>query len=95
MYERFLGKYVHKLPSIGVEYPLGLVGAAGDIGRADYSLLRATMSVNREKGSITFAGERPEGAEVTLTCGDIASVLHASEEAAHWPYSIWEMPGSP
>ncbi len=82
VYERFLGKYAHKLPSIGVEYPLRLVGPAGDTGRPDYCLLRATMSVNWEKGSITFAGEIPEGAKVSLTCGDIASVLHASEEAA-------------
>ena len=82
VYERFLGKYASKLPAIGVEYPLGLLGKAGDVGTTDYSLLRATMSVNRKEGSITFAGEIPEGAEVSLTCGDIASVLRASEEAA-------------
>jgi hypothetical protein len=77
-----LGKHAHKLPEIGVEYPLGLVGRWGDVGEENYHLLRATMSVNREEGSINFAGEIPEGAEVSLTCGDIASVLHASEEAA-------------
>ena len=82
VYERFLGKYAHKLPSIGVEYPLGLMGSAGDIEKPNYFLLRATMRVNRKEGSISFAGEIPEGAEVSLTCGDIASVLHASEEAA-------------
>ena len=82
VFERFLGKYAHKLPEIGVEYPLGLVGRCGDVGEENYYLLRATMSVNREEGSISFAGEIPEGAEVSLTCGDIASVLHASEEAA-------------
>jgi hypothetical protein len=82
VYERFLGKHASKLPAIGVEYPLGLLGKVGDVGESDYSLLRATMSVNREEGSIIFAGEIPEGAEVSLTCGDIASVLDASEEAA-------------
>jgi hypothetical protein len=82
VFERFLGKHAHKLPEIGVEYPLGLVGRWGDVGEEDYHLLRATMSVNREEGSISFAGEIPEGAEVSLTCGDIASVLNASEEAA-------------
>ncbi|MCG6877870.1 MAG: FIST C-terminal domain-containing protein, partial [Deltaproteobacteria bacterium] len=82
VYERFLGKHASELPAIGVEYPLGLLGKAGDVGETKYSMLRATMSVNREEGSITFAGEIPEGAEVSLTCGDIASVLHASEEAA-------------
>jgi hypothetical protein len=82
VYERFLGKYAHKLPAIGVEYPLGLVESTGDIGENDYFLLRATMSVNREEGSISFAGEIPEGSKVSLTCGDISSVLNASDEAA-------------
>jgi hypothetical protein len=40
------------------------------------------MSVNREDGSITFAGEVPEGAMVSLTCGDTASILEAAQKAA-------------
>ena len=82
VFERFLGKHAHKLPEIGVEYPLGLVGRWGDVGGEDYFLLRATMSVNRKNGSISFAGEIPEGAMVNLTCGDIPSVLKASKKAA-------------
>jgi hypothetical protein len=38
--------------------------------------------VNREEGSIRFAGEIPEGAKVYLTCGDRASILDATEKAA-------------
>jgi hypothetical protein len=82
VFERFLGRHAEKLPAIGVEYPLGLLGKWGDVGEQDYFLLRATMSVNREDGSITFAGEIPEGAMVSLTCGDTASILEASEKAA-------------
>lgn len=82
VFERFLGKHANKLPEIGVEYPLGLVGRWGDVGEEDYCLLRATMSVNRKEGSISFAGEIPEGAMVNLTCGDISSVLQASKKAA-------------
>jgi hypothetical protein len=40
------------------------------------------MSVNREEGSIRFAGEIPEGAMVYLTCGDRTSILDATEKAA-------------
>jgi hypothetical protein len=65
-----------------VEYPLGLVGACEDLGDADFCLLRATMSVNRAEGSISFAGEIPEGATVHLTCGDSASIVEAAGEAA-------------
>ena len=82
VFERFLGKHAHKLPEIGVEYPLGLAGRWGDVGGEDYFLLRATMSVNRKEGSIRFAGEIPEGAMVNLTCGDISSVLKAARKTA-------------
>jgi hypothetical protein len=82
VFERFLGKHARKLPAIGVEYPLGLLGQWGDVGANDYCLLRATMSVNREDGSISFAGEIPEGAMVSLTCGDTTSILDAAEKAA-------------
>jgi hypothetical protein len=82
VFERFLGKHAEKLPAVGVEYPLGLVGKWGDVGEDDYYLLRATMSVNRQEGSISFAGEIPEGAMVRLTCGDNTSILEAAGKAA-------------
>lgn len=82
VYERFLGKHAERLPTVGVEYPLGLVDEAGDCdGRGDYYLLRATMSVNRQEGSITFAGEIPEGAMVKMTCGDTNAILEAAGQA--------------
>ena len=81
VYERFLGKHAEKLPAVGVEYPLGLIGQFDNRDGNDQLLLRATMSVNREDGSIRFAGEIPEGAMVHLTCGDRASILDATEKA--------------
>lgn len=83
VYERFLGKHATGLPAVGVEYPLGLVPGQADFEGDDFFLLRATMSVNREQGSIAFAGEIPEGSLVRLTCGDYASILAAAESAAH------------
>ncbi len=82
VYERFLGKHAEKLPAVGVEYPLGLVGRCLDEEEKDYYLLRATMSVDRRIGSIQFAGEIPEGALVHFTCGDSHSILAATAEAA-------------
>lgn len=82
VYERFLGKHAKKLPAVGVEYPLGLIGQFDDPDGKGHLLLRATMSVNREDGSIRFAGEVPEGAMVYLTCGDRTSILDATETAA-------------
>ena len=82
VYERFLGKHAEKLPAVGVEYPLGLVGKCLDGASGDYYLLRATMSVDRLEKSIRFAGEIPEGAMVHFTCGDSSSILAATTEAA-------------
>jgi hypothetical protein len=80
--QRFLGKHAEKLPAVGVEYPLGFYCPYGDNKDDTFFLLRATMSVNREQGSVKFAGEIPEGAMIHLTCGDNASLLNATEKAA-------------
>ena len=81
VYERFLGKHANKLPSVGVEYPLGLIDRYWTVSDSDYCLLRATMSVNRNEGSITFAGDVPEGTMVRLTCADSSSILDAAQKA--------------
>ena len=82
VYERFLGKHADRLPSVGVEYPLGLIDHCWPLDDGNYYLLRATMTVNRDDGSISFAGDVPEGAMVRLTCADSASVLQAAGKAA-------------
>jgi hypothetical protein len=82
VFERFLGQHAEKLPAIGVEYPLGFMKPSRD-GHQDHQyILRATMSVDRQERSITFAGEIPEGAMVNLTCGDKESILAAADAAA-------------
>ena len=78
VYERFLGKHAENLPEVGVEYPLGFTNKLID---ANYYLLRATMSVNREDGSIQFAGEVPQGSMVNLCCGDSTSIIKATNDA--------------
>lgn len=83
VYERFLGKHSTDLPAVGVEYPFGFMDDSGQCGEKDQLILRATMSVNHEQGSIAFAGEIPEGAMVRLTCGDYGSIINAAEQAAN------------
>ncbi len=84
VYRRFLGKHAAQLPAVGVEYPLALMDGASLCAHQDLEypyLLRATMAVNQEEGSIQFAGEIPQGALVYLTCGDSQSLLEATEAA--------------
>jgi hypothetical protein len=40
------------------------------------------MSVNPEDGSISFAGEVPQGATIRLTCGDHSTILQGAQQAA-------------
>jgi hypothetical protein len=81
VFKRFLGKHAVGLPAVGVEYPLGIISRCADGSEDDYYLLRATMSVNHDDGSLGFAGEIPEGSMVQLTCGDISSILEATRKA--------------
>lgn len=81
VYKRFLGKHAENLPAVGLEYPLGFYGRAGSAAGEDQFMLRATMAVNHETGSITFAGDVPEGTMAHLTCGDSTSILEAAEKA--------------
>jgi hypothetical protein len=86
VYSRLLGKHAEQLPSVGVEYPLALldVNSACGLQDQDYPyLMRATMAVNTQDGSIKFAGEIPEGARVRLTCGDRRCILQAIKKAVY------------
>ncbi len=81
-YEKFLGKHAEHLPAVGVEYPLGLLGPYGDVEDDSYFLCRATMGVDRQAGSIEFAGDVPEGAFVKMTIGNEADIIQAAGQAA-------------
>jgi hypothetical protein len=82
VYEKFLGKHARSLPTVGVEYPLGVMGGYGDIEDNSYFLCRATMGVDPQAGSITFAGDVPQGAKVKMTMGNDADIIGAVEKAA-------------
>jgi hypothetical protein len=83
VYERFFGKHAARLPMVGIEYPLGLLDRSDPLEDPDYSIiLRASVSVNPQEGSVSFSGEIPEGSMVRLTCGDPKSTLEAVERAA-------------
>jgi hypothetical protein len=82
VYEKFLGKHANRLPAVGVEYPLGLLGPHEDLEDSSYFLCRATMGVDRKTGSITFAGEVPQGALVKMTMGSETDIIQAVAEAA-------------
>jgi hypothetical protein len=81
VYKKFLGKHARSLPAVGVEYPLGLIDPQREINDDSYFLCRATMGVDHRAGSITFAGDVPQGSLVKMTMGNEADIIGAVEKA--------------
>lgn len=81
VYRMYLGPLADKLPAIGVQFPFGIVDESLGLGKDP--ILRAPMALSEQDGSVTFAGEVPEGATMVLTTGGLGeSLLEASAEAA-------------
>jgi len=81
VYRRYLGPLAGKLPAVGIQFPFGIVDESGRLG--DNPVLRAPMALNESEGSVTFAGEIPQGSIISLTTGgSAASLLDASADAA-------------
>jgi len=61
VYSAYLGDEAANLPATGLLYPLAVRLAEGDQG-----LIRTLLAVDREKGSLTFAGDVNQGSNVRL-----------------------------
>jgi hypothetical protein len=88
LYSTFLGDKAAQLPAIGSEFPFGLIDESEKIEQPStdsdegYVLLRSPMSVDHEKGSVTFAAEIPEGAKVKMTMAKASDVVEGARVAA-------------
>jgi hypothetical protein len=88
LYSTFLGDKAPQLPTIGYEYPFGLIDDSGKIEQPgihsdeECILLRAPMSVDHEKGSVTFGGEIPEGAKIKMAMAKSADIIEGARVAA-------------
>ncbi len=81
VYRWYLGPLADRLPDVGVQFPFGLVDENGGLGSDP--VLRAPMAVNASEGSVTFAGEIPEGSTICLCTGGMAdNLLDSSARAA-------------
>jgi hypothetical protein len=98
-YSTFLGDKAAELPGIGSEFPFGLIDETEKIEQPginsddDYFLLRSPMSVDHEKGSVTFAAEIPEGAKVKMTMAKASDVIEGARVAAE--LAMGRMSGRP
>ena len=61
LYKTYLGEYASGLPATGLLFPLSLRGDADST-----SVVRTILSVDDAQGSLTFAGDMPEGSLARL-----------------------------
>ena len=83
LYERHLGEDDAKgLPGTGLLFPIQIC----DPERPEHKIVRTILAINREDGSMTFAGDMPEGWTAQLMRGDFdrleASAGDAGRQAA-------------
>ncbi|ESQ79214.1 FIST signal transduction protein [Asticcacaulis sp. YBE204] len=78
LYERYLGDEATGLPASALIYPLKI----HDPVFPDREMVRTVLSVNRDKRSLTFAGDIPEGWQARLMRGQFDSLVEGAETAA-------------
>jgi hypothetical protein len=78
LYKRYLGEEAEGLPSTGLLFPL-LIRHPDDPACA---LVRTILAVDPAKGSMTFAGDMPEGWTAQLMRGHIDRLVDAAGTAA-------------
>ena len=77
VYCKYLGDDAAQLPASGLLYPLALRVAENDAG-----LIRTLLAVDKDKGSLTFAGDVPEGAMVRLMHASHTQLIEGAGRAA-------------
>jgi hypothetical protein len=78
MYEHYLGEEAKDLPASGLLYPLAMLSEK----REATGIIRTLLAINRENGSITFAGDVDEGSVVQLMYAQEAQLIDGAADAA-------------
>ena len=79
LYERYLGDEAEDLPGSALLYPLLLQ----DPKKIDTDMIRTVLSVDRDGGAMTFAGDIPEGWTARLMRGAFGRLIAGAGEAAN------------
>lgn len=77
VYSAYLGDEAANLPATGLLYPLAV-----RLGEGDQGLIRTLLAVDREKGSLTFAGDVKQGSNVRLMHANNQQLVSGAGAAA-------------
>jgi len=78
LYKEYLGERAGGLPATALLFPIALRRSADD----DTVLVRTVLGVNDDAGSMTFAGDIPEGSMITLMRANFDRIIEASGDSA-------------
>jgi hypothetical protein len=78
LYKEYLGELAAGLPATALRFPLALRANADDKKR----LVRTILGVNEDEGSLTFAGDVPEGFLAQLMRTNLDRLVDGAEAAA-------------
>lgn len=76
LYKRYLGERADELPGSALLFPLCIIGDDGSM------LVRTILNIDEEKGSMTFAGNIPNGAKVQFMMANFDHIIEGAEDAA-------------
>jgi hypothetical protein len=77
LYRQYLGDYAVQLPASALLFPLSLRSMAGD-----RPVVRTVLAIDEEKGSMTFAGDLPEGSYARLMKANFERLIDGANDAA-------------
>jgi hypothetical protein len=77
LYRKYLGPYAENLPTSSFLFPLGLRGEEGEEG-----IVRTVLRIDEEQGSMTFAGDMPQGQYARLMKANFDRLIGGAELAA-------------
>lgn len=78
LYKRYLGEHAAGLPASGLLFPLALRGADA----TDTGLVRTILAVDEADGSMTFAGDVPQGTHARLMKANFDRLIEGAAGAA-------------
>lgn len=78
LYKRYLGEHAAGLPASGLLFPLALRGA----NDTDTGLVRTILAVDEADGSMTFAGDVPQGTHARLMKANFDRLIEGAAGAA-------------
>ncbi len=81
LYKKYLGDQAKDLPASGLLFPLNLRSEGKKTG-----LVRTILSVDEKEGSMTFAGDVPEGSYVRLMKANFEHLVDGASGAAKMTY---------